>query len=271
MALRGNLRDITIVQILNIINLAKKTGALVIKTSNDQSQIIFREGKLIFAKMGAEDNGLPAILQRGKKISHNQARLLKEKAGNMTDKQLGLLLINAGYVSQKDVLECLQDYYLSVVRRYFNWVEGEFAFEQNVLPPPDKIPVKIDLENLIMEGSRRMKEWEHLQEEIPSLEMAVRFADRPGSNLRNLTLSLEEWRVVKYVNPKNTLRQIARATNLNDLEIRKVIYSLLEAGIIELIRPDGTRFEKIPSILSTKSKEEQRSLVTRLIDRIRSI
>ena len=157
MALRGNLRDITIVQILNIINLAKKTGVLLIQTTSDRSQMIFREGKLAFALVGSEDNSLAAILQRGRKISHNQARMLKEKAGNMTDKQLGLLLINAGYVSQQDVLECLQEYYASVARRYFSWVEGAFTFEQGVQPPPEKIPTRIDLENLIMEGSRRMK------------------------------------------------------------------------------------------------------------------
>ncbi len=31
MALRGNLRDITFTQILNLINLAKKTGTLIVE------------------------------------------------------------------------------------------------------------------------------------------------------------------------------------------------------------------------------------------------
>jgi len=69
--------------------------------------------------------------------------------------------------------------------------------------------------------------------------MALKFTDRPGRNLRNLNLSLEEWRVISYVNPKNTLRQIAQATKMNELEIRRVVYALLQAGIVELVRPAG--------------------------------
>ena len=113
---------------------------------------------------------------------------------------------------QDDILTSLQQYCMDVVRRLFTWVEGFFRFEQDQLPPEDKIPVRIDLENLIIEGSRQLREWEQLQEEIPSLEMALKFTDRPGTNLRNINLSVEEWRVVSYVNPKNTMRQIARAT-----------------------------------------------------------
>ena len=30
-----------------------------------------------------------------------------------------------------------------------------------------KITVRVDLENLIIEGSRQLREWEQLQEEIP--------------------------------------------------------------------------------------------------------
>ena len=46
MALRGNLRDFTITQLLNLINLAQKTGTLVVDGPNEQAYVSFREGKL---------------------------------------------------------------------------------------------------------------------------------------------------------------------------------------------------------------------------------
>ena len=93
----------------------------------------------------------------------------------MTDKELGLLLINAGYLTQEDILTSLQHYFIDVVRRLFTWVEGFFRFEQKSPFPGDgKITVKVDLENLIIEGSRQLREWEQLQEEIPSLDMALK-------------------------------------------------------------------------------------------------
>jgi hypothetical protein len=270
MALRGNLRDFTITQLLNLINLAKKTGTLVIEGPGDFAWVAFREGKLAYAQIGREDNRLAAILQRGSKISAAQYRMIKERASNMSDKELGLLLINAGYLNQSDIIDSLQHYFIGVVRRLFTWVEGTFRFEADQLPPSGLIPVRIDLENLIIEGARQLREWEQLQEEIPSLDMALKFMDRPGTNLRNINLSVEEWRVVSYVNPKNTMRQIAQATKMNDLEIRRVIYGLLQAGLVEIVRPGGATLTN-QRMFPTTNKEEQKSLVNRLINRIRSI
>jgi hypothetical protein len=129
----------------------------------------------------------------------------------------------------------------------------------------------MDLENLIIEGSRQLREWEQLQQEIPSLDMSLKFSDRPGINIRNVNLSVEEWRVVYYVNPKNTIRQIAKATKLNDLEIRRIVYSLLQAGLVEVIRPGERTVALPPRAFPKTNKTEQKSLINRIIDRIRSI
>ncbi len=153
----------------------------------------------------------------------------------------------------------------------FTWVEGFFRFDQDLLTIDGRITVKIDLENLIIEGSRQLREWEQLQEEIPSLEMALKFTDRPGTNLKNINLSVEEWRVVSYVNPKNTIHQIARTVKMNDLEIRRVVYALLQAGLVEVIRPGGVPVATPSKAFPTQNRDEQKSLVNRLISRIRSI
>ncbi len=271
MALKGNLRDFTITQLLNLINLARKTGTLVIEGPGEVARVTFREGKLAFAQIGVEDNTLAAVLQRNNKISVGQYRILKERAARMSDKELGLLLINAGYVTQADIITSLQQYFVGIVRRLFTWVEGFFRFDSEETPPEGKISVRVDLENLIIEGSRQLREWEQLQEEIPSLDMALKFTERPGTNLRKINLSVEEWRVVSYVNPKNSIRQIARATKLNDLEIRRVVYSLLQAGLVEIIRPGGTPVAPVPRMFPTQNRVEQKGLINRLIARIRGL
>lgn len=272
MALKGNLRDFTITQLLNLINLARKTGTLIIEGPTDTARMAFREGKLSYAQYGQEDAALASILFRNHKISPSQYRVLRERASQMADKELGLLLINAGYLTQEDILSSLKKYAVDVVRRLFTWVEGNFRFEPELVFLSDgKITVKVDLENLIIEGSRQLREWEQLQEEIPSLEMALKFTARPGTDLKNINLSVEEWRVVSYVNPKNTMNQIARTVKMNDLEIRRVVYGLLQAGLVEIVRPGGVPVSMQSRPLPTKNKEEQKSLINRLISRIRSI
>jgi len=268
MALRGNLRDFTITQLLNLINLAQKTGTLVVDGPNEQAHVAFREGKLSYARIGQEDNRLATILHKANRLSVNQYRTIVERAGKMTDKELGLLLINAGYVSQEDILANLQGYFTDIIRRLFTWVEGFFRFEAELLPPDDRINVRIDLENIIIEGSRQLREWEQLQDEIPSLDMALKFTDRP---LKNVNLSVEEWRVVSYINPKNSMRQIGSANKMNDLEIRRIVYGLLQAGLVEVSRQEGTRVPIPARTFPTENREEQKSLVNKLIGRIRSL
>jgi hypothetical protein len=272
MALRGNLRDFSITQLLNLINLACKTGTLVVEGPNETAKVVFRDGKLAYAEIGKEDNGLATILHRAKKLSQAQYVSIRQGAAHISDKELGLLLINAGYLSQEDILTNLQQHYTDIVQRLFTWVEGFFHFENDLLPPENRIGVRLDLENLIIEGSRQLREWEQLQDEIPSLDMALKFTDRPGTNMRNVNLSVEEWRVVSYINPRNTMRQIASATKMNDLEIRRIVYGLLQAGLVEIIRPGGAT-PSIPSmrVFPSDNKQEQKSLVNRLINRIRSL
>ncbi|MFQ5406807.1 MAG: DUF4388 domain-containing protein [Anaerolineales bacterium] len=274
MALKGNLRDFSTTQLLNLINLAHKTGTLTIEGPMEAAQMAFHEGKLIYAQTGQEDGNLTSVLRRSGKLTDEQARALRARAEVASDKELGLLLINAGYVTQQEIIQSLRQHILDIVYRLFTWVEGMFRFEANVLPSDDRITVPIDLENVIMEGSRQLREWEQLQDEIPNLDLALKFTDRPDAKLRNVNLSVEEWRIVSYVNPKNSIRQIAKANNMSDLEVRRIVYGLLQAGLVQLVRPPGMAPPKgTPQRrkLTGKAAEEQRSIVNRLINRIRSL
>ena len=279
MALKGNLRDFSTTQLLNLISLARKTGTLTIQ-SEDVAHMSFREGKLIYAYMGTEGSNLARILQNGGKLSEEQARIIQVKAKGTSDKQLGHLLIQAGYVTQSDIIQSVRQYVLNVVYRLFTWADGMFRFDASKLPSSGQITIPIDLESVIMEGSRRVKEWEVLQDEIPDLDVAMQFTDRPDHRLRNVNLTVEEWRVISVINPKNTIRQIGRANNLSDFEVRRFIYGMLQAGIITFVNQPKPKPKPLPQddhaqrrrpAPPQQSKAERRSVVNRLIDRIRGL
>ncbi|NIS80365.1 MAG: DUF4388 domain-containing protein [Anaerolineales bacterium] len=271
MALKGNLRDFTVTQLLNLINLARKTGTLTVEGPNEVAWISFNQGKLIYAQLGKADSSLTGVLTKAGKMTAKQATVIQSHAGDKSDKELGLLLINAGYLTQQDILSGIQQYVLDIVYHLFTWGDGYFRFDASVLPPEDSITIRLDLENIIMEGSRQVQEWEHLQEEIPNLSMALDFVERPGANIRDVNLTVEEWKVVSYINPKNTIKQIAKVNKMNDLEIRRIVYGLLQAGLVEVVRPDGMPLPKEAMQLPPVDRKKQASLVNRLIDRIRSL
>ncbi|MBE0409331.1 MAG: DUF4388 domain-containing protein [Anaerolineales bacterium] len=274
MALQGNLRDFSITQLLNLIHLAQKTGSLTIDQPGNLISLYFREGKFSYAQNGSDPVSLAFILHKAHKLSVQQFRLIKERASGMNDKELGLLLINGNYLNQREILASLQSHYISILEELFDWSEGFFTFRNQIQPPNGKISVRINLENIIIEGTRRMRELEQLQDEIPSLEMALKFTDRPDSNIRNVNLSVNEWRVVSYINPRNTMRQIATTTHMSDLEIRRIVYGLLQAGLVEITPPEGiSPPDKLHQGLSklSVSQDEQKNLINRIIERIRSL
>jgi hypothetical protein len=55
------------------------------------------------------------------------------------------------------------------------------------------------------------------------------------------------------------------------VEIRRVVFTLLQAGLVEMIRPGGMPVAIPGKNLPVKNPEQNRSLIKRLIDRIRSI
>lgn len=278
MALKGNLQDFSATQLLHLINLARKTGTLAVETPQDQARFCFREGKLIYASLDGQDDRLVSILQRAGKISEELARTIRARSDIKDDRELGVLLSNAGYVTQKDIVDSVRNYVLEVVYKLFTWPEGTFRFEPNLLLVEGRVTVSIDLENVIMEGSRRLREWERLQEELPNLDMALRFTDRPDARLRTINLTVEEWRVVSFINPRNTIRQIAQYNHMSDFQIRRIVYGLLQAGLVELVPPEGVEVKPPPGVPAPvgvppvqRRPAVKRSIVQRLIDRIREL
>ncbi len=276
MALKGNLRDFSTTQLLNLINLARKTGLLVVESKAGMAQVFFKEGKLIYATYGGQDGRLTSMLVRAGKLTDAQALKINEQPEARNDRELGLLLIQAGHLSQNDIVASVKSFVLDVVYRLFSWTDGTFRFEPSQLPPDDRvIQVRVDLENVIMEGSRRIKEIERLREELPDLDVALRFTDRPDARLRNINLSVEEWRVVSFINPKNSMRQIAQANNMSDFQIRKIIYGMLQAGLVELVTPPGrSPLQPQPGQPAAPVRPKStvtRSLVDRVINRIKQL
>lgn len=272
--MKGNLRTFSLVQLFNLIHLARKTGALNLRQNQQggtTAHLYFLQGKLGYASLNHERSDLLEHLLQLKRITPQQYQALLQRTQGMTDKEIGLMLVNAGQFTPEEILQVLMQGYRNVVRTLFSWPEGEFAFDPKAPPPKGKILVRMGLENLIIEGARQLREWERLQREIPTLDVALKFVDRPRTDIKQLNLSAEEWKVLKYVSPRNTLRKIAQALGLSDMEMRRIVYGLIEAGLVELVRPEAEPLPQIPLAFADKPKEERISLINRIIERIRSL
>lgn len=276
MALKGNLHDFTTAQLLNLVNLARKTGLLTFQTGSDTARLYFRDGKLVHAQTAAEDGHLISVLSKADKLPREQAAKIAKRPEARNDVQLGMLLVNAGWITREDIVQAIKQYMLEIVTELFQWYDGRFEFLPSVAAPSERISVPLNLESAIIEGSRRLQENERLQDELPDLDrISLRFTSNSDARMRSVNLTVEEWRVISFISPRNTIRQIGQANNMDDFQIRRIVYGLLQAGLIELIKSEkavvsasaGARgrsgVEKPPAV--------KRSVIERLISRIQRI
>lgn len=280
MALKGNLNDFSIAQLFNLAHLAAKTGLLTVEDNSRSARVYFKQGKLVQATLDGEEPRLTTLLMKAGMISSEQAESAVERAKSETDKELGLLLLKSGYCGQRDIIRVVKSYILENTYTLFTWTRGTFFFDSDAIPPDEQITLSLDLESVIIEGTRRIKEWGQLRDDLPSLDIAIRFVDEPDARFRNVQLTSEEWRVIAFVSPKNSLRQIADACGMSEYQIRETVYRLLLAGLVEIVRPKAE--VPAPTVVPTDARpghEEStpspptvdRGLLTRLVRRLKTI
>ncbi len=236
MALKGNLRDVNLNQLLNLIHLAHKTGALTVTGDNGSgtAHLYFKEGLLIQAALDGHETRLTDILVQVGKLTPEQAKAVRSRSKVDTDKELGLLMIQTGILNRADIIQGVKAFLLESVYHLFTWPGGSFRFDPNQLPAEERITVPISLDRLIIEGGRRVQEWEHLRDELPDLDVPLRFSERPDTNLRNINLSVDQWKVISFINSRNTIRQIASFLKMDEFQIRRIVHGLQSAGLVDV-------------------------------------
>jgi hypothetical protein len=269
MALVGNIRDFGLSDFLYLVDRGYKTGCLHLSRGNESAVLFFDKGKLICAAHDHADNAGDMLVRLGK-LTLQQLEHVRQFQNN-SHSSLSQVLISNNIISKDDLQRAMQTYIEeSVVYGLFGWTDGEFRFEHGQQPGFDApvLPMPVPVEHLIMEGVRRIDEWSRVKDRIPDTNMIARSLDQPGEHTKRIKLEPEEWRVFARVNGKDTLATIAQKTNLGDFDVCRIVYGLMTAGLVEVVRK--------PAVARTAGRAGQpvrfkKSLVARIIERVRSM
>lgn len=270
MALVGNIRDFGLSDFLYLVDRGYKTGCLHLSRGDEAASLYFDKGKLVTASNGNGLGRVTEVLVRKGKLAPDQAQEAIQAHARSNGQPLSQVLIDLGIIERAELQHVLQQYIEESVYGLFGWKEGEFRFEQNQQPNHEApiMPMPISVENLIMEGVRRIDEWGRIKDRIPSTDMVVRFVEQPDGRVKGMQLSVEEWRVFARINGKHTLADIAQKTNMSDFDVCRVVYGFLTAGLAEVTRKPRPTTSTRPVQDAPKVKK---SLVTRIINRIRGM
>lgn len=253
MTLQGTLRSCTTSQLLNLINLARKSGTLTIfstgtspleeavtgrsatETALRRAKVVFEDGVPVMSLLEMHD--LVTLLRRAGKLSAAQAQWLEGRIGQATEKAQALALIEGNFATRDEIVRFYEAQMRDDIHNILMWVEGSFLFEEHAPDLEDHITAALDLGDVLVEHGAHVREVKRITQEIPNLSATLRFTEKVDERLQQARLSGRAWRVISSVKPGVSIRQIARQNRMDAMEVRRVVIGLLQAGVLEMGDP----------------------------------
>lgn len=282
MALQGTLDTCTTSQLLNLINLAQKSGTLTIFSTGTSPleeietgvtttskmlkrvKIVFTDGVPVVSFVQMRD--LVALLRRAGKLTRMQTEWLEARIGKAGEKAQALALIEGNFATRDEILEYLEAQLREDLHAVLMWVDGAFLFEEHVPELENHIEAAIDLEDVLVEHGAHVREVKRVTQEIPTLSATLQFTPDVDERLQRTRLSGRAWRVVSAVKPDASIRQIARLNDMDAMEVRRVVINLIQAGVLEIGEPVVDAEEIEPLVLDEEITDP--TILDTLIDGI---
>ncbi len=125
---------------------------------------------------------------------------------------------------------------VSALYQLLGWREGRFAFLKNVQPVERTIFE--DLQNLLLDGLRRLDEYRLLADRLPPLPTVLHLA-RSEQSRDDIRLTRTEWQVLSHVNGRRTLEEVLHLASGAEDESARTVYGLLLAGLVTTAQDDA--------------------------------
>ncbi len=230
--LNGSLSAFKLADVLTFLHTSHMTGMLTLANGATEAYVFYRRGELVYAASNQESLRLGATLLRRKKITREQAAIIDESV--TVRGRLGDIAVQQGILTPDELTDALKLQIASVVFDAFMWSEGAFSFYDGFDLPVNAVTISIDLSNLIMEGARRIEEWEHCLALLPDSSVVFRVVSTPDTE--KITLTVDEWKILFMINGQRSLEQICRDAGDDVLTVYRVVYGLSANKLIEAVQ-----------------------------------
>lgn len=176
MSLVGNLEDLGLGEILQIVSLSRKSGVLQLNSRDRDGRVIFHDGQVIRASASTfPENIGDLVLRAGMADMETLKKALVIQQESNDDRRIGDVLVSDFGVDREAIETAVREQVEKIVYSFFSWDEGAFSFE---LGDPGELaattldPLQFMLDSglnpqwLAMEGSRILDEKRHRGEDV---------------------------------------------------------------------------------------------------------
>jgi hypothetical protein len=242
MSFTGNLQTVAFPDLLQLFSAGKKTGTVTIIRGNIRKEIVFKDGNIISASsQEAEEDYLGQLVLKSGRITKTdlQRAVYMHKTSG---KKIGQVLVEMKLLSREELSMLLKQQVEEIIYNLFSWKEGEFIFKEGQLPASREGLVDLNTMNIIMEGTRRIDEWVEIQKVLPSDHQILRVSATPQVKSDEVTISLDEFRVLTLIDGSRTVQEILGQSPLGDFATSRAVYKLLLGKLVEI---SGTKEAEI--------------------------
>jgi Domain of unknown function (DUF4388) len=234
MAIEGPLQDISIHDVFQLLDLARKSGRLRVNSSarENEGEVWFHAGAIVHASMRDNPHTLGVLLLKGGKATDEQlgeARSLQVRGDR---RRLGDILVGMGAVTRRDVDRFMRLQIETVVFELFSWKEGTFSFTDESTEFNRADAISVSTESLLMEGARRIDEWSRMADRLPDALVIPRLAPLRDGPESSIDLRPGEWEVLTMIDGVRSLREIASYLGVSEFEVARTVYGMISTGLI---------------------------------------
>ncbi|HEY6546520.1 MAG TPA: DUF4388 domain-containing protein, partial [Vicinamibacteria bacterium] len=228
--LEGNLACFEVTDLLAFLNLGRRTGALVMERADYETKLYLHEGRPVFAASTAEHLRFGIMLVKmGKLPEAEMERLVSKQQGS----RIGQVLLQEKVLSEGELAVLLKVQVSEVIFDTFLWREGEFTFYDRVPAPATAVTLDMDVQNLIVEGVRRLDDPARAIEAFKDRSVVVESVANPQRVKQSVTLLPEEWQVYFLVDGRRSVAEILRLVgNGDEPQTLQILYRLAAAKIV---------------------------------------
>lgn len=232
-SLQGKIGKFTLPEIFQLIANGGKTGTLGIQNNKDIVMVYFKDGRITYGYGPRQTSHIGQILSEKGKISAGQLEdAVAYQSKSEVTKRLGKILIDKGYVAQEDLNQAIKRQVEELIYSLLSWENGSFKFYENQYPTNEEITVNISIENVILEGLRRIDEVNHLKETLPEFDKPLRISETTADRAREIFLEPEEWNLLANIDGRKTIDNLLKESHQPEFKTLGRLASLKLAGLI---------------------------------------
>jgi len=230
MAMAGSLSEVGLADICQLLALGRKTGRLTVTHRADLGYIYFDRGRITHASVLNRPDRLGELLVLNAVIDRTQLEVAMDYQAGARGERLGTVLMSQDAISEDELAHFIRIQIEEAAFHLFTWTEGIFRFEADAVPEATGIYlISASAESLLLEGARRVDEWELIRKKIPSNDLIFRIDRKPSSG-DDVELTVAQKRILPMVDGQITVRELVVQSGLVEFEAVKALFGLIQAG-----------------------------------------